>query len=379
MRSSLLARGRALLGCALLATITGAASCSGSGTSGVTVSGRALTIYLSAPGGGCSDTAAPDTVLAECLAFQRLEGEVTAFRLRLRVLTDTKLSNNARTAIEDQSAIAYLGELQPGASANSIGITNAEDLLQVSPTDTDAGLNQHSSSNGLYESYSTYGQTFARMVPSSDQEASAVVAQMRSLGVGSVYASSDGSSYGSSIEQAVIGHGISVASSRQTAQAAFYGGTSLSRAARFFNRVSQSNPRAKLFAPSGLYDQALVSMLSPVAQRNLYVSSPGFAPAALPAQGSTFDSAFRAAYGHTPAPEAIFGYEAMSAVLDVLHEAASGANDRSTVVSDFFKRSSSSRSVIGAYSIDKYGDLNTQGTPPFVFSRVKSGKLVTVG
>ena len=35
------------------------------------------------------------------------------------------------------SAIAYLGEVDPGLSSQSLGITNAQDLLQVSPTDTD--------------------------------------------------------------------------------------------------------------------------------------------------------------------------------------------------------------------------------------------------
>ena len=56
--------------------------------------------------------------------------------------TGRKLSDNARQAIGDSSSIAYLGELTPGASADTIGITNAEDLLQVSPTDTAVELTQ---------------------------------------------------------------------------------------------------------------------------------------------------------------------------------------------------------------------------------------------
>ncbi len=52
------------------------------------------------------------------------------------VVLHRSASDNARSAIEDSSAIAYIGEPEPGLSANSIGITNAQDLLQVSPTDT---------------------------------------------------------------------------------------------------------------------------------------------------------------------------------------------------------------------------------------------------
>ena len=41
----------------------------------------------------------------------------------------------ARLAIIDSSTIAYLGEIAPGAPTQTVGITNALDVLQVSPTD----------------------------------------------------------------------------------------------------------------------------------------------------------------------------------------------------------------------------------------------------
>ena len=43
------------------------------------------------------------------------------------------LSEQARTVIQDKTSIAYLGEVVPGSSAASLGITNALDILQVSP------------------------------------------------------------------------------------------------------------------------------------------------------------------------------------------------------------------------------------------------------
>jgi hypothetical protein len=70
-------------------------------------------------------------------------------------------------------------------------------------------------------------------------------------------------------------------------------------------------------------------------------------------------------------PQAIFGYEAMSAVLAVLKEAGIGAGTRSTVVGDF-RTLHGRQSVLGTYSISS-GDTNLA---PFVFGRPRGGALV---
>ena len=48
----------------------------------------------------------------------------------------------ARTRSSTRDTIAYLGEIAPGASDQTVGITNALDLLQVSPTDNALELSQ---------------------------------------------------------------------------------------------------------------------------------------------------------------------------------------------------------------------------------------------
>ena len=107
---------------------------------------------------------------AEQLAFNQSGTKLGKFTLRFVKLSGAKASDNARSAIEDTSSIAYLGELDPGLSADSLGITNAQDLLQVTPTDTAAALTQVTSTvpnspNRYYESLGSYGRTFARVVP----------------------------------------------------------------------------------------------------------------------------------------------------------------------------------------------------------------------
>jgi branched-chain amino acid transport system substrate-binding protein len=81
---------------------------------------------------------------------------------------------------------------------------------------------------------------------------------------------------------------------------------------------------------------------------------------------------FEDAYHRPPSPQAIFGYEAMSAVLSVLRQAGASATDRATVVHDFFAIKNRD-SVLGTYSINANGDTSLA---PFVFSRLVSGKFV---
>ena len=82
-------------------------------------------------------------------------------------------------------------------------------------------------------------------------------------------------------------------------------------------------------------------------------------------------SDFTDKYGHAPDPQAIFGYEAMSAVLAVLREAGSNAGNRSTVVTTSCDQEPTS--VLGTYSMNANGDTSIA---PFVFSHLQRGALV---
>jgi branched-chain amino acid transport system substrate-binding protein len=362
-----------LVACAgVFAALTmGARGCAtGSGTSSVSATGQTLTIYISAP---ATNGAMTDLVAAERLAFQQKQSEVSGVRVRL-VLLSSKPSDNARAAIEDRSTVAYIGEAAPGASADSMGITNAQDVLQVSPTDTAIEFTQSTAAvsgapNDYYEALKTYGRTFARVVPNGAHEARAQVQEMASLRVRRLYVTSDGSPYGASIalavREAAPARSISLVASPTGADGAFYGTTSAQAAARQFDSLSQSNPQIKLFGPSPLAGGVATSA------RNVYVSTPGFLSKDLPSAGRTFASQFNAQYGHPPALEAIFGYEAVAAVLDVLREAGSSAKNRSTIVHDFFAIRNRA-SVLGTYSINSNGDSTIA---PFVFGRLRGGRF----
>ena len=118
----------------------------------------------------------------------------------MTVLHGAKASDDARTAIQDSTAIAYLGEILPGASADSLGILGDQDILQVSPTDTAVELTQSTpavpGAPAIYQEVSTYGRTFARVVPSTALEAKALVSEFGVEHLSRVYLANDGQPYG---------------------------------------------------------------------------------------------------------------------------------------------------------------------------------------
>lgn len=376
-RARLRARAMSLMACG--AVLVGVGGCAAAGTSAVTASGTTLTIYASIPPGQATDPVVQDVLDAERLAFTQKQSEVTAFKLSFHPVQGGKISDNARTAIQNTSAIAYIGEILPGASADSLGITNAQDLLQVSPTDTAVALTQptpgiSNTPARYYESLKTYGRTFARVVPTTVPEAKAQVQEMQALGVKRLYVVGDASVYGlglaASLRSDAAAGGISLVANPSAADGVFYAGSGAAGAQRSFAGALAGNPKLKLFAPSALADPSADGGL-PSGKGGVYISAPGFLTNDLSPAGKSFVAAFRATYHRTPLPQAIFGYEAVAAVIDVLKEAGGSATNRATVVRDFLAIRNRS-TVLGTYSLNANGDTNVA---PFVFERWQSGAL----
>jgi ABC-type branched-subunit amino acid transport system substrate-binding protein len=74
---------------------------------------------------------------------------------------------NARTATEDSTSVAYIGELDSGASRTSVPITNSAGLLQVAPGSGAVDLVKESEfDDDVPEQIQTTGErTFAQLVP----------------------------------------------------------------------------------------------------------------------------------------------------------------------------------------------------------------------
>jgi branched-chain amino acid transport system substrate-binding protein len=357
-------------------------STNSSNNTAVVVKGNTLTIYAAQPPG--TQTAVDADVLdAEKLALQQAGSKSGKYTLRLKVLHGAVVSDNARTAISDNTAIAYLGEIQPGTSGVSVQITNQLGLLQISPTDTAIYLTQPTpavpgSPTHWYPDHGNFGLTFTRMVPNSSKEARAIVAEMKKLQLTKLYVASDTSSYGKSvaleIRQDAPSGGLSIVASPGAADAVFYAGAPDQSATKALDTLAAAGPTAKLFVPSAFYDDAWVAGLSAAAQKRLYVSSPGFMPGGYQGTGAGFVSSFTQAFGHRPQPQAVFGYAAVQALLAGLKKAGANADSRADVTVDVLGLKNQS-SALGTYSLNG-GDTNIA---PFIFARPVAGKLVPRG
>jgi ABC-type branched-subunit amino acid transport system substrate-binding protein len=373
--------GRLCIGVAVAAGLAGCGTASNSTTTAVAAAGGRLTVYASVP------SAQSDVFDGEQLALQASAG-TGRYKIQLKRLTADsvkQITDNARTADNDKSTIAYLGESVPGTSGYSVPITNELGILQVSPTDNSLELIQgspvlpESRKSLFYPSESTFGYTFARVVPSAVAEAKALVAEMASLHVSKLYVAAQRlpctdaaieGCYGKAIAHAVMTAAqhtsIAVQATPAGADGAFVATNSPAWASSTFSSLASGDPGIKLFGPSTLATPGFTIS----APSKLYVSVPG--PPRLPAG---FSAQFRSAYGHAPSWQALYGYLAMTAVLDAIHQAGGAANNRTTVTNKFFGLSNQP-SPLGSFTMTVAGDIQLPA-PTVVIDRYnRGGQLV---
>jgi ABC-type branched-subunit amino acid transport system substrate-binding protein len=159
------------------------------------IRGDVATVYSSAPQHGVSKQAAEEVLAGEERALAARHGRVGRLRIRLRQLpaTDERdhpwdpalVAENAQRAADDPTAIAYIGELDYGATAVSLPITNKAGLLQVSPGDGLTSLTERPPGRpraGPERYYPADRRSFVRIGPTDLTEAEAIVARLRTIG-----------------------------------------------------------------------------------------------------------------------------------------------------------------------------------------------------
>jgi ABC-type branched-subunit amino acid transport system substrate-binding protein len=160
------------------------------------VRGDTAIVYSSAPGHGASAAVASAVSAGERRALAEARGRAGGLRIRLRQLPATDdqpdhpwdpavVSENANRAVDDPTTIAYLGDLDYGATAVSLPITNHAGLLQVSPGDGLTSLTQRPPGRpraGPERYYPLDQRTFVRLGPTDLEEAEYLVERARSSG-----------------------------------------------------------------------------------------------------------------------------------------------------------------------------------------------------
>jgi branched-chain amino acid transport system substrate-binding protein len=384
---------RAAIACVLggLLLAAGATGCGTAGRQSAVKEGPdTLTLYSSLPLQGPDRARSRDMVDAIKLALQETGGKIGPLAITYVSLdsakpgagtwTGDKVLDNARLAVHDLNAIAYIGDRDSAATALSVPLTNEGDILQVSPSSTYDGLTRESRRQGEPERFYPSGvRTFARVVPADHVQAAALLGYMRVLGVHSVALLADREIYGGGIadevEGAAASHGITVYDRGHIdalkedlsgpaqkvadthADAFLFAGTTDTGAAAIFKAVAAAAPRMQLFGPAAVADQAFVNELPPAVARRMHVTTSALPPRLLPPAARAFRDRFRTTFGHAPAPEALQAYEAASAVLHAIRAAGKKGNDRRAVTKAFFAIRDR-KSVLGQYSIDRFGDTS---------------------
>jgi branched-chain amino acid transport system substrate-binding protein len=206
--------------------------CLGGGDESHRISGDTATVYSSAPAHGAWALDARAMIAGARRALAERGGRAGELRVRLRELPATDedaepwdpdaVSGNAHRAADDPEAIAYLGELDYGATAVSLPITNDARLLQVSPLDGLTSLTQAPPGRpraGPERYYPSGERSFVRIVEPDLREAELIVARALENGAKRVAIVFDREIYGRELAGQVAARardaGIQVAGTEQ--------------------------------------------------------------------------------------------------------------------------------------------------------------------
>ncbi|HEY1274203.1 MAG TPA: branched-chain amino acid ABC transporter substrate-binding protein [Thermoleophilaceae bacterium] len=383
----------------------------GGGGGGGGESGGTLDIYSSLPLQGASRAQTTALVNGAKLALEQHNGKAGGYTIKYTSLDDSTAqagtwtpeatSANARKVAQDDKAVAYIGEFNSGASAISIPILNEVPIAQVSPANTAVGLttDEPGADKGEPDKYYPTGKRhYLRIVPKDTIQGAALATLMKKDGCTKVAILNDKEVYGAGLARNIEGsakeQGLTISSDEgidpkapnfrsqaakikgEGADCFVFSGITANGAVQLYKDIAAALPDAKLYGPdgvaeSGFSDPKSGGIPSDVGSR-VKVTVATLSPDQYPPEGQKFFDDFTAKYGEkNPDPYAIYGYEAMSLVLDTCEKLKADCSDRQKMIDALFA-TKGRQSVLGTYDIDENGD--TTLTDYGVYS-IKDGAL----
>lgn len=366
---------------------------------------RTLRVYVSQPLKG--DRGGEDMLRAVEIANRDLGGRIDSAKIEIIGMNDSDddgnwvaslVRRNARRAATDDSAVAYIGDFDSGATEIAMPILNRAGLLQVSSSSTAVKLTKPSPELG--ERIRPTGiRTFGRVVPNDNVQAAALALFMDEESVNEVFVVDDGSTYGKGLRNRFentahhtgirINGNASLTHERQVgeivkrivkshAEALFFAGSDLDLALNLFEAVHRESVFIKLFGGDGL---SLTSFLQSLGDTELdtYVTAPQLPAGNYARSGESFLKGFEKDFGRPAEPMAVFAYEAGRAVIDSIRRGTRGDIGTEAIQSlrlntrDAFFDISERASPLGSYSIDANGDTTLTFYGAY---RAENGQLV---
>ena len=368
--------------------------------------GGQLAIYSSLPLQGPSAPISQQIVGGEKLALADAQGRAGRFKIGYVSLDDANpqsgewspdvTSTNAKTAAQDTSTIAYIGDFNSAATAISLPLTNAAGILQVSPASPYQGLTR-SLDAGQDEPerfYLSGKRTFARLQPGDRVQAAAQARLMGSLGVRRVYVIDDQDPFEIPLADLVVadalGAGIKVAAHDSIAtsvgaaysgeiekileakpQAVFFAGGAGAGTVALWRALHSADPRLLLLGSSALAVEAFTSQIG-VSGAETYLTTPVLPIALYPPSARRVLRDYTEKLGGQAGPYVLYGYEAMTVVLDAIRAAGAHGDDRQAVIAGLFATRARD-SVLGRYSIEASGETTLSR---YGVERVRHGQPV---
>jgi branched-chain amino acid transport system substrate-binding protein len=399
---------------AALAALAAAISGCGGITEASETLGNQLAIYSSMPLQGPSAAISEEIVNGERLALSQAGGQIGPLKIGYVSLDDANpqsggldpsaTATDAKTAAQDTSTIAYLGEYGSEATAVSLPLINAAGILQVSPGSPYIGLTS-SLDAGQDEPerfYPSGKRNFGRLQLGDRAQAVAQAKLIHALGVSKLYVVDDQNPFevplatlvGSEAERegvALSAHDSIVTTpgsvfsgeiekiQRSGAQAVFFAGGGGAGTVALWRALHRADPRLLLLGSSSLTARAFASAIGPAAA-NTYLTTPVLAPQDYPPPAARVLDDYRRHFAGRPGAYALYGYEAMSVVLDAIRRAGPRGNDRQAVIDSFFQTHNRD-SVLGRYSMQADGEttLSRYGVDRIVDGRPQFYRAIDIG
>jgi branched-chain amino acid transport system substrate-binding protein len=383
------------------------AGCGGVGVSGAeSIAGNQLTIYSSMPLQGPSAAASEQIVNGEKLALSQAHGRVGQFKISYVSLDDASptsglwepglTATNAKTAAQDTSTIAYLGDYNSAATAVSLPLTNAAGILQVSPASPYVGLtsSQDAGQDEPERFYPSGRRTFGRLLPGDPVEGAAQAQLMGILGVHKVYVLDDQDPFQIPLAEitaedaerkgiAVLAHD-SIATTAGAvftgevekiaasgAEAVFLAGGPGAGTVTLWRKLHDADPHLWLLGTSAMVNESFTDQIGSAGAKTL-LSTPLLPVSLYPPSAQVVLRDYRSAFGVAGEPAALYGFESMSVVLNAIFRAGSEGGDRQTVIDRFFDGGNRD-SVIGSYAIQADGETTLSR---YAVDRVANGRPV---
>jgi branched-chain amino acid transport system substrate-binding protein len=387
---------------AAIIAVDGCGSSSGQTLAATRIRGRTLTIYASAPLRGPSTVSGQSVINGAQLALDQVHSRIGEYQIALKVLDDATVARggwdpgqttiNVRAAVLDPTTIGYVGDFNSGASAISIPPLNRAGIPQVSPTSAAVGLTSAALGAQPGEPqkyYPTDIRTFARVVPNDRIQAIAQVRVQQEMGCTSTFVLNDGEVDGSDaarsfevaaqaahlrlagvatfVRQAKSYKSLAsgIAQMSPAPDCVMIAADTESGAALLTTDLAAAMPTVKIFGTAGLAESTYTDPSQggiPVSlDPRVVLTSPALGLDDYPPSARVFDSAYTRRFG-PPQPDAIFGYEAMSLMLDGIDRATDHGTEpavRSALRRAIFA-TRDRHSVIGTYSVNRNGDTTLQ-------------------